>query len=597
MKRNEVDINETWKIEDIYENDDLFFKDVEKLDNLTKKFKENYENLNKENAFDAIKDYEEILAIIEKTYNYAEITLEADNTDINVQKRYAFLTQKLANFESRCSFFDLSLASLSLDSFNEILKKDSSYKYFIEKIKNKKSHMLSKQTEEVMAKLSPVFDSFYKNYGDMKFSDISFKDYVANGKNMPLSYNIFEEYTEYDKDTEVRRNGFKSFSDEIRKYQNTNASIYNSHIQSEKIISNIRGYNSVFDYLLAKQDVPRDVYENQIDVIMEKLPVHMRKYAKIIEKSQKLEKITYADLKTSVDPEYEVEISFKEAGEKICDGLSVLGDEYVNEVLKRAFNERWIDYAQNDGKSNGAFCTTPYLTHAFILTSFNNKMSQVMTLAHELGHAGQGYFTNKTQSPLNCGMSMYFVESPSTGNEITMEKYLLKNAKDDREKLYILNTMISKTYYHNFVTHFIESYFQREVYRKVDKGENLTAFDLNTIFRETLEKFWGKDVLLTEGCELTWMRQPHYYMGLYPYTYAAGLTIGTKVSEKLVNGNKNDRDNWLRVLSLGSTKGPLDLAKEAGIDMTSTKPIEETIDYIGNLIDEIDVLCKKLKIY
>ena len=224
-------------------------------------------------------------------------------------------------------------------------------------------------------------------------------------------------------------------------------------------------------------------------------------------------------------------------------------------------------------------------------------MSQVMTLAHELGHAGQFYFSNNNQNALNNDMSMYFVEAPSTANEITMERFLLNKAEDDRQKLWVLSTMISKTYYHNFVTHFIEAAFQREVYRKVEAGESLTAADLDQIFKEKLEEFWGDAVTLNDGAELTWMRQPHYYMGLYPYTYSAGLSVGTIISDKIVNGTEEDRDRWIEVLKSGGSMGPIDLAKKAGVDLTSTKPISETVAFIGSLIDQIDQLCDQLGLY
>lgn len=194
-------------------------------------------------------------------------------------------------------------------------------------------------------------------------------------------------------------------------------------------------------------------------------------------------------------------------------------------------------------------------------------------------------------------MSMYFVESPSTANEITMERYLLNRSKDKRERLWVLSTMIGKTYYHNFVTHFLEASFQRDVYRCIEKGESLGANDFNRIFRENLEKFWADSVKLNDGSELTWMRQPHYYMGLYPYTYSAGLTIGTVISDKIVNGSDSDREKWIEVLKMGGSKGPIDLAKEAGVDMTNTKAIEETIDFIGSIIDEIDSLLVELGMY
>ena len=322
----------------------------------------------------------------------------------------------------------------------------------------------------------------------------------------------------------------------------------------------------------------------------------MRKYAEIIKKHYGLDEMTYADLKLAIDPDYELEVDVDKAREYILDGLSPLGEEYVS-YLDKAFSDRWIDYAQNTGKRTGAFCASPYKSHPFIMTTYNNSMSQVMTLAHELGHACQGIYSNDNQEALLSGMSMYFVESPSTANEITMERYLLNKAKDDREKLWVLSTMIGKTYYHNFVTHFLEASFQRDVYHAVEKGESLSSSDFNRIFKENLEKFWRDSVKLDEGSELTWMRQPHYYMGLYPYTYSAGLTIGTIISDKIVNGTDEDRKRWIEVLKMGGSKGPIDLAKEAGVDMTTTKPLEEAIEFIGSIIDQIDELLEKLEMY
>jgi len=394
----------------------------------------------------------------------------------------------------------------------------------------------------------------------------------------------------------LRREAFDRYHKELGKYQNSDASVYINHVENEKRLADIRGYETVFDYLLSRQDIDKEIYENHIDTIMAELAPHMRKYAKIIQKIYNLDEMTYADLKLSIDPEYEPEVSIDQARDYIIEGLSNLGEEYV-EVLNRAFDERWIDYAQNIGKRTGAFAAGPYGSHPFIMTTYNNKMSQVMTLAHELGHAGQFYYSNSSQNALNNDMSMYFVEAPSTANEITMERFLLNKAKDDREKLWVLSTMISKTYYHNFVTHFIEAAFQREVYRKVEANENLSTDDLNQLFTEKLEEFWGDSVKLVEGAELTWMRQPHYYMGLYPYTYSAGLSVGTIISDKIVNGTDKDRKNWIEVLKLGGSVSPIELANAAGVDMTTTKPISETIEFIGSLIDQIDELAEKLGMY
>lgn len=597
-KRNEVDVKETWKIEDLYENDEAFFKDLERVENLSKKFEKNYSNLpdESEEIFKAINEYSDICGIISNLSNFAAITTEVDTTNPDLGKRYQTYVGRIAEVYARLSFFESSLAKKDEDVLKRIGHDHPDFAYYIKRLVEEKPHLLSDETEEVLAKLSPTFEAPATNYSDIRYGDMFIEPIEVDGEKIEINHNNFEEYLESDTNTEIRRKAFKAYHEALRRHEVSTGSVYNTQVNNEKIQSKLKGFDSVFDYLLSFQDIDRKTYDKHLDTIMDELSVHMRKYAGIIKKLYKLDKMTYADLKLNIDPDYEPEVSIEEAEGYILDGLSVLGEDY-GKIIKKAFSERWIDYAQNIGKRTGAFASSPYNSHPFIMTTYNNQMSQVMTLSHELGHAGHFYLANKNQACVNTNVSMYFVEAPSTTNEIIMERYLLNKAEDDRKKLWVLSTMISKTYYHNFVTHFMEASFQREVYRLIDEGKSVGSDDLNRIFKEELEKFWSDSVELTEGAELTWMRQPHYYMGLYPYTYSAGLTIGTMVSDKVVNGDQKDRNNWLEVLKAGSTLGPMDLAKKAGVDMTDTKALSEAIEFIGSIIDQIDELCEKLGMY
>ncbi|WP_296140924.1 oligoendopeptidase F [uncultured Anaerococcus sp.] len=596
-KRHEVDINETWAIEELFESDEVFLASLNDLKNLSDDFANKYKSLDSsEEIFEALEAYSEIAALTDRLSTFASITTEVDTSDAKVMKRFANFVNEMSKIDANLSFFESMLAKADTNLLEEAKKNHSEYKYYLDRVIENSKYLLSDETEKVLANLVPTFDAPYKSYADIRYGDMAFEDFEYEGEEIILNHNTFEEFLEGDPRDDLRRDAFKRYHDVLRKYQNSDASVYVTHVENEKRLSDIRGYDSVFDYLLSRQDVDKEIYENHIDTIMSELAPHMRKYAKIIQKIYGLDEMTYADLKLSIDPDYEPEVSIDQARAYIVEGLSNLGEEYV-EVLNRAFDERWIDYAQNIGKRTGAFAAGPYGSHPFIMTTYNNKMSQVMTLAHELGHAGQFYYSNNNQNALNNDMSMYFVEAPSTANEITMERFLLNKAKDDREKLWVLSTMISKTYYHNFVTHFIEAAFQREVYRKVEAGENLSTDDLNQLFTEKLEEFWGDSVKLVDGAELTWMRQPHYYMGLYPYTYSAGLTVGTIISDKIVNGTDKDRENWIEVLKLGGSMSPIELANAAGVDMTNTEAISQTVAFIGSLIDQIDELAQKLGMY
>ncbi len=320
----------------------------------------------------------------------------------------------------------------------------------------------------------------------------------------------------------------------------------------------------------------------------------MRRYAKLLQKVHGLEEMTFADLKISLDPDFEPTITIEESRKYMKDGLAVMGEDY-SKMLDRSFDERWIDFAQNEGKSTGAFCSSPYGYHPYVLISWTSRMNEVFVLAHELGHAGHFYLANAEQNVYNARPSLYFIEAPSTMNEMLMANHLLKGSEDPRFKRWVISTIISRTYYHNFVTHLLEAAYQRKVYEIIDAGDSVNAQRLNDLKRGVLEEFWGDTVVINEGAELTWMRQPHYYMGLYPYTYSAGLTISTQVANRILNEGEAAVADWIEVLKMGGTKTPVELAKHAGVDITTEQPLRDTIAYIGSLIDQLEQLTAQLQ--
>ena len=453
--------------------------------------------------------------------------------------------------------------------------------------------MLQPETERVLSALRPALGAPYQIYNMAKLADMKFPSFRAAGEEHPLGYSLYEDHYSHEGDTEVRRAAFDAFSAKLREYENVTAAAYQACVQEEKIMADQRGYQSVFDYLLFGQKVSRELYDRQIDLIMEKLAPHMRRYAKLLQKVHGLDKMTYADLKLPVDPGYVPPVSVEGSKKYIVEGLSVMGADY-QEMVRTAYRERWVDFAQNQGKSTGGFCASPYGSHSFILLTWHGQMSDVFTLAHELGHAGHFKACNSAQSVFGTGVSSYFVEAPSTMNELLLGHYLLKTNPDKRFRRWVLSNMVGNTYYHNFVTHLLEAAYQREVYKIVDAGGGVQAERLNQLMGETLKKFWGGAVELTEGAELTWMRQPHYYMGLYSYTYSAGLTVATQACKRIEQEGAPAVEDWKRVLSAGGTKTPLELAKMAGVDISTDAPLLDTIETIGGYIDEICRLTEEI---
>lgn len=595
MDRKDVDKSLTWDLTAIFKTEKDYEDAVEKAktlsDEIERQFKgnlNNVENINK--CLDKLQILEK-LATLAGTYAY--LLVAVDQTNVENQTRQMKLSNIISNVDSRLSFIESEIIQADEDVIKKAVEESVENQYYLKNIVRQKPHVLHPEVEKTLSALSNTLGAPYKIYNSAKLADMDFGTFTVEGVEYLLSFVLFEGEWEYNRDTKIRRAAFDAFSKKIREYQHTIAAAYQTQVQKEKTIATLRGFDSVIDSLLFSQKVERELYDRQIDLIMEHLAPHMRKYATLLKKLHGIEEMTFADLKIDVDPDFEPSITIEESKEYILGGLSVLGGDYL-EAVKRAFSERWIDFTKNKGKSTGAFCSSPYGAHPYILISWTESMNEVFTLAHELGHAGHFFLAQQSQNIFNTRPSLYFIESPSTMNEMLMANYLMKNTDDQRMKRWVLSTMIGKTYYHNFVTHLLEAHYQREVYRILDNGGSVQAATLCKLKKDTLEKFWGDTVNINEGAELTWMRQPHYYMGLYPYSYSAGLTIATEVSQRILTEGQAAINDWREVLKAGGTKTPLELAKMAGVDISTDKPLLNTIAHIGNIIDEIVQLTEEI---
>ena len=595
-ERKDVDPALTWDLSAIYDTEEKFQSAVKEMKELSLKIEKDYKGkLNTAKKInECLDELRKLYQYKDLIYSYVELSVSVDYANNENQDKCSKIINIISDIESRLSFIESEIIQADEEVLDAAINESKENGNYLKDKKREKVHALHPEVERVLAALSGTLEGPYKIYEQAKHADMDFKSFKVDDKEYPLGYALFENEYEYEKDTKVRRAAFKAFSDKLKEYQYTTATAYQLQVQKEKSMATLRGFDSVVDSLLFPQKVDRDLYNRQIDLIIEKLSPHMRKDARLLKKVQNIDEMTFADLKIGVDPEYDPNVTIEESKKYIEDALSILGDDYL-EMVKKAYDDRWIDFAQNKGKSTGGFCASPYGSHSFILLSWSEKMAEVFTLAHELGHAGHFKLCNESQNIFDVNVSGYFVEAPSTINELLMANHLLKTSGDKRFKRWVLSSMIGHTYYHNFVTHLLEAAYQREVYKIIDEGGSVQASTLSQIKKEVLEKFWGDDVKIIDGAELTWMRQPHYYMGLYSYTYSAGLTIATEVSKRILEEGKTAIDDWRAVLTAGATKTPVELAKMAGVDITTDKPLLDTIEYIGSMIDEIVKLTEEIE--
>lgn len=592
LNRSEIPVEQTWKLEDLFSTADEWEKALREVEELLPSVTQ-YKGRLSEGSQTLLDCLEAQAHVIEKgilVATYASLRSSEDGTNPDNQANSGKLASAFARLGAALSFVDSEILALpegTIEKYIEENKGLEPFRHNLEDLAARKPHTLAPETEEVLASLSEVFQSPYMIYQRSKSSDMEFDSFESEeGEQYPNSFALFEDQYELSPDTDTRRKAYDSFVKTLKQYQNTYAAAYTTEVKKQVAMAKIRNYDSVTQMLLHPQKVTEEMYNNQLDVIQKELAPHMRRYAQLKKRVLGLESLKFCDLKAPLDPEFNPKTTYEDACEVILESLKVMGPEY-SEIMEKALKERWVDLADNIGKSTGAFCSSPYGSHPFILVTWTDTMRGAFILAHELGHAGHFYLANKNQRSFNTRPSTYFVEAPSTMNEMLLADHILSKTTDKQMRRWVILQLLG-TYYHNFVTHLLEGEYQRRVYTLAEKGAPLTAKTLCEQKGEALSNFWGDTVEIDEGAKLTWMRQPHYYMGLYPYTYSAGLTASTAVSQLFKEEGQPAIDRWLEVLKAGGTKTPLELMKYAGVDMSTPDPIRKAVSYVGSLVDELE---------
>ena len=591
--RSEFPENELWDLTALYQDQEDFLRAIEKARENIQKFVRDYQG-----KLSTFEDFERAFAELEQIYiqishigNYGFMPQTTDFGD----ESFAQIAQAAMEFETEAnvalSFFDDALVGAD-EAVLEKLGQEPHLTSAIRQAKIKKSHYLGADVEKALTNLGEVFYSPQDIYTKMRAGDFAMADFEVEGKVYKNSFVTYENFYQNHENAEIREKAFRSFSEGLRQHQNTAAAAYLAQVKSEKLLADMKGYDSVFDYLLAEQEVDRSMFDRQIDLIMSEFAPVAQKYLKHVAKVNGLEKMTFADWKLDLDSELNPEVSIDDAYDLVMKSVEPLGQEYCQEVA-RYKEERWVDFAANAGKDSGGYAADPYRVHPYVLMSWTGRMSDVYTLIHEIGHSGQFIFSDNHQSYFNAHMSTYYVEAPSTFNELLLSDYLERQFDNPRQKRFALAHRLTDTYFHNFITHLLEAAFQRKVYTLIEEGGTFGASKLNAIMKEVLTEFWGDAVEIDDDAALTWMRQAHYYMGLYSYTYSAGLVISTAGYLHLKNDENGARD-WLELLKSGGSKTPLESAMIIGADISTDKPLRDTIQFLSDTVDQIIAYSEEL---
>jgi oligoendopeptidase F len=581
-----------WKTEDIYANKAAWDADVKKVRDLAAAFTTKYQGkLGSSSATlkAALDDYTELNRTLDKVYVYANLTFDVGQNNAELQTQMDGADALNSDTTTKLSWFNVELNGISDDQLNKLLAAPelAEYKYYVQDKVRTKAHTLSKELEEALAKTSPLSqnpeDTFTMLAKDIKFPMI--KD--ESGKDVQLTRSNFISYME-SKDRNVRKAAFEAYYGTMQKYQDTFSKTLGGEVKSNNINADLHKYSSALESALTPNNVPTKVYDELVNTVDKNLPL-LHRYMDIKKKLLGVDTLHMYDIYTPV-VEFEGRyIPADEAKQMVLDGLKPMGDEYVN-VVKEGLNSGWADFYNTDDKRTGGYQWGTYDTHPYVLLNYEGTYDDVSTVAHEFGHAMQSYYTNKKQNYLNSNYPIFTAEVASTMNENLMFQSMYNNAKTKQEKLYLLNQRLENFRTTLFrQTQFAE--FERAIHEADAKGESLNADKLKTLYLDINKKYYGPSMVSDDGIAMEWARIPHFYYGYYVYQYATSFAASTALADQVLTEGKpavdRIRDNFL---AAGNSASPIDVLKAAGVDMSTSQPIQEAMDVFKKSLDEFEKL-------
>ncbi|QTN28873.1 oligoendopeptidase F [Rhodoferax sp. AJA081-3] len=592
LTRPEVPVDMTWNLNDLFTSQAHWEAECAAVDAARAQVSP-YQGRLADNAQTLLQCLDSVEALqqrLMRVATYAHLRNAQDGTNPVYQAGMARVATLGAQLNASIAFVDSEILQLPDDLLEQYLAAEpglAPYRHYLQDLLDLRPHRLSPDAERVLASLGESLAAPYMVYSRSKANDIQFAPFTdARGTVHPNSVNLFESNYEGHSDTSIRRGAWASFSAGLKSYNHTYAATFATEVNKNVVLARLRNYRSTEDFLLQSHKIPHAVYRNILDIIQAELAPHMQRYARLRRRVLGLEKLLYCDIKAPLDPAFNPRMPYDEACTLILDALAVMGPQYCG-FARRALTERWVDRADNVGKSSGAFCASPYGVHPYILITWSDTMRNVFTLAHELGHGGHFGLAMQHQRFFNTRPAMPFIEAPSIMNEMLLAQHILGQSQDARMRRSVIMQVLG-TYHHNFVTHLLEAELQRRAYAMAEAGKSITASVLNQSKGDILAAFWGDTVEIDDGARMTWMRQPHYYMGLYPYTYSVGLVASTAMAGLVRDEGAPAVQRWLQVLQAGGTRPPLELLQSAGIDMLSPQPIHDAVAYVGQLVDELE---------
>ncbi len=597
--RDEVPAKYKWNLTDLYSTDESWKVEKERVQQQMKQVA-SYKGKLTQSAATLLEALELNSGLAKEMVRLSSYASMKSDQDTRVTK-YAGMKQELqqlfAEYGALVSYMEPELLTLEESKLNAFFAAEKglvTYKFYLMDLLRKRAHRGSEEVEKIMAYSSLMSGNAANIFSTFSNAEFPYPEIELNGKAITLNSANFALYRASE-DRAIRSKVFDAYFNKLNEFQRTFGAQLYGNINAGLFATKARNYNSTLERALDDGNIPTAVYHNLVKNVNGNLNTFHR-YLNLRKRMMGIDTLHYYDLYAPLVEQVDLAYTVDEAVDNILKSLKPLGKDYVD-VSNKAFNERWIDMYPNEGKRSGAYSNgSAYDVHPYILMNYNGKYNDMSTLTHELGHTMHSYLTNKKQHFANADYSIFVAEVASTLNEELLNDYMLKQIKDDKVRLAILGNYLEGAKGTLFrQTQFAE--FESMIHDRVAKGEALTGEDFDKMYLELTRRYYGHDknvCIVDDNVKSEWSYIPHFYYNFYVYQYATSFTASTALSEKVLRGTDEDRKKYLNFLSSGSTKYPVDLLVDAGVDMNTSEPFDLTIAKINKVMAEMEAILTRL---
>ena len=596
LSREKISEKDRWNIEKMYPSMEEWRKQLKLVNesdswDLLQKYK-NKLNESSNNAKFTLDTFFELSRKLENLAVFAHMLLDENLSNDQAKEAFGLGQFAYYNFSEKSSWIEPELLQLPKEKLEEYINDPnlSKYKFYLEKLSRFKPYTLSIKEEELLSRVEQTFQSPYKSFSSLENADLSFQNIAdSSGKSMELTHGKYSSYMR-EKDRFLRKNAYEVYHKKFMEFENTFCELLQGQIKNHDFIAKTRNFNSCLEAALYPNQVDVNVYHNLIKAVRDNIKT-LHKFVSFKKRVLKLDKLHPYDIYAPLVSGQNFKMDLEKAKQTVISSVAPLGSEYQSILEKGILVDRWVDYIETNKKRSGAYSSGCYDSMPYILMNYYESLNDVNTLAHEAGHSMHSYLSNHNLPYHYSQYPIFVAEVASTFNEQLLHGYLLKNSKDENQKAFLIADSLDRIQA-TFFRQTLFAEFELKIHEMVESQTPLTPTLLKKIYHQLYQDYYGEDMQLDDLIDIEWARVPHFYYNFYVYQYATGISAAVYLYD-LSQKDKNHCQQYLEFLKSGGSRYPLDLLKQAGVDLTKPDAVQALISHFDHLIDQLSTILEK----